>query len=250
MSELLKTEAIVLHKLDYGDSSRIIHFFTEEFGKLTAIIKGARSPKSKLGLILDSFNYVQIVLYKKETRDIQFVSDADLLNHFGFIKDNFNRMQYASAIAELLSHLVAENEAHKKLFTGSVKALEILNNPDRDPKLFFAKYFIFFIKEIGYEISFDKCSQCGNLINSDQSVSDQILGLNYDSGIICSDCKSDRLIHLELEKELFNLFICLNHKQNEIKYNQKDLDRIIRMLELFLKYNIQEFKGLKSLELL
>jgi DNA repair protein RecO (recombination protein O) len=245
MSELLKTEAIVLRKLDYGDSSRIIHFFTEEFGKLTAIIKGARSSKSKLGLILDSFNYVQIVLYKKETRDIQIVSDVDLLNHFGVIKEDFQRMQYASAIVELLSNLVSENEAHKKLFIGTVKALEILNHPLRDPKLFFTKYLIFFIKEIGYAISIDKCSQCETLINTNQTV-----GFNYDSGIICSDCKSDRLVHLELEKELFNLFICLNHKQNEIKYKQRDLDRIIRMLEKFLKYNIQEFKGLKSLELL
>lgn len=245
MSELLKTEAIVLRKLDYGDSSRIIQFFSEEFGKLPAIIKGARSPKSKFGLVFDSFNYVQIVFYKKESRDIQLVKDVDLLNHFGNIKEDLDRIQYASAIVELLSNLLTENEAHKKLFKGSVKAFELLNNPDRDPKLFFAKYFIFFIKEIGYAISIDVCSQCGSLINSDQPV-----GFNYDSGIICSECKSDRLVHLELEKELFNLFICLNHKKTEIKYNQRDLDRIIRMLEKFLKYNIHEFKGLKSLELL
>lgn len=245
MSELFKTEAIVLRKLDYGDSSRIIQFFSEEFGKLPAIIKGARSPKSKLGLVLDSFNYVQIVFYKKESRDIQLVKDVDLLNHFGYIKENLDRIQFASAIVELLSNLLTENEAHRKLFAGSVKALEILNNPERDPKLYFAKYFIFFIKEIGYAISIDICSQCGSHITSDQPV-----GFNYDSGIICPECKSDRLVHLELEKELFNLFICLNHKKIEIKYSQKDLDRIIRMLEKFLKYNIHEFKGLKSLELL
>lgn len=245
MSELLKTEAIVLRKLDYGDSSRIIHFFSEEFGKLPAIMKGARSPKSKSGLVLDSFNYVQIVFYKKESRDIQLIKEVELLNHFGNIKENLDRIQYASAIVELLSNLMTENEAHKKLFAASVKALELLNNPDRDPKLLFAKYFIFFIKEIGYAISIDVCSQCGSLIALDRPV-----GFNYDSGIICSECKSDRLVHLELEKELFNLFICLNHKKIDVKYNQKDLDRIIRMLEKFLKYNIHEFKGLKSLELL
>ena len=141
MSELVKTEAIVLRKIDYGDTSRIIHFFTQDFGKLSAIVKGVRSPKSKIGSMLDTFNYVQIVIYKKETRDIQFVKEVELLKYFGIITEDMTRIQYASAIIELLFNLTVENEDHRKLFVGSVRALELINDLSRDPKLIFVKYF-------------------------------------------------------------------------------------------------------------
>jgi DNA repair protein RecO (recombination protein O) len=245
MSELIKTEAIVLRKLDYGDTSRIIHFFSEEFGKITAIVKGARSSKSKYGLILDTFNHVQIILYKKDTRDIQLIKEADLINHFAFIKENLERIQFASAIIELLSYLTVEHEPHKKLFSGTVKALELINNINKDFKLIFAKYFIFFIREIGYAISFDSCSLCSNKINNDDSAA-----FNFASGILCKNCKSDRLVHVELSKELFNLLIGLNHKKNEIEYEYKNLWKVLQLLVKFLKYNLEEFKGLKSLELI
>lgn len=245
MSEIIKTEAIVLRKLDYGDTSRVIHFFTESFGKLSAIIKGARSSKSKYGLTLDTINHVQIILYKKETREMQFIKEADLINHFSVIKENLERIKYASAIIELLLNLTAENEAHKKLFSGTKRALNLINDSSKDAKLIFVKYFFFFIREIGYEITFNNCSICGKKILNDKRIA-----FNYDSGIVCQDCMSDRLIHVELDKELFNLLTCLNLKKNDIKYDQKNLDRIIKLLEKFLKYNLQEFKGLKSLELI
>ncbi len=245
MSELIKTEAIVLRKLDFGDSSRIVHFFTFDYGKMSAIIKGARSPKSRTGAALDTFNYVQIVLYKKENRDIQLVREIDLLNHFSLVKEELDRMQYAQAIVELLSGLTAENEAHTKLFTGTIKALELLNSRASDPKYIFIKYFIFFIKEIGYAIHYDNCSVCGKNLSAEQD-----LAFNYDSGFVCPECRQDRLVHTEINKELFKLFICLNQKKNDIKYLSRDLDRILQMMTKFLKYNLTEFKGLKSLELI
>lgn len=245
MSELIKTEAIVLRKLDFGDSSRIVHFFTYDYGKISAIIKGARSPKSRTGAALDTFNYVQIVIYKKENRDIQLVREIDLLNHFTVVKDDLERMQYAQAIVELLSGLTAENEAHTRLFTGTVKALELLNIQTADPKYTFTKYFIFFIKEIGYAIHYENCSVCGRILTTEQD-----LAFNYDSGFVCQECRQDRLVHTEINKELFKLYICLNQRKNDVKYLSRDLDRILQMMTKFLKYNLTEFKGLKSLELI
>jgi DNA repair protein RecO (recombination protein O) len=244
MSELHKTEALVLRKLDFGDSSRIIHFFSEEFGKLTAILKGARSPKSKYGLLLDTYNYVQIVLYKKETRDIQLIKEVDLLKYFGQINDDLEKMKYASGIVELLLNLTVENEAHKKLFRGSIKAIELINNEKNNSMLIFAKYMLFFIKEIGYAIQVEKCSSCRRKIGSNERIY-----FNMESGLICTECKAEKLVHLEINKELFNLLICLSTKNVDIIYNRKTLHEVIKLIEKFLKYNLHEFRGFKSLEL-
>jgi DNA repair protein RecO (recombination protein O) len=242
MSELYKTRAIVLRKLDYGDTSRIIQFFTEDFGKISAILKGARSAKSKKGLMIDTFNYVQLVLYKKETREVQLVSEVDMLNHFPNIKEEYDRIKYASAVIELLLNLTVENEHHHKMFAGSIRALELLNTLDVNPKLIFAKYFLFFVKEIGYELQLNNCSICGKDFETVTSVS-----FNYSTGMVCNECGADNFSNTELSKELFNLLQCLSSKKNNIQYDENNLNKIILLIEKFLKQNIHEFKGLKSL---
>ncbi len=245
MSDLVKTRAIVLRKIDYGDSSRIAQFFTEDFGKISAIIKGVRTGKSKSGLIIDIYNNVEILLYKKGTREVQLVSEVELIKHYSNINEDLDRMSFANGIVELLSNLTVENENNHKLYLGSAKALELLNNLSKSPRLVFAKFIFFFIKEIGYELEIDKCSICGKNLSKGMDAS-----LNYDSGVICRECSQDRLIQAELNKELFNLLFCLSDKKNDIKCDDKLIDKLIIIFENYLRYHIHEFKGLKSLEII
>ena len=50
MSEILKTEAIVLGKMDFSDTSIITNLFTRDFGKFSLILKGGRNPKNRIDL--------------------------------------------------------------------------------------------------------------------------------------------------------------------------------------------------------
>src|ERR1035437_10057921 len=229
MSEIIKTQAIVLRRINFGDSSKIATFYSEDFGKISAIIKGARSSKSKTGFLIDTTNLLQIVLYKKETRDIQIVSDVDLIKSYSHIRDDYEKFTHASAILELLTNLTLENEQNKKLFEGTVKIFSLLDGAGNNPKLLFAKYFLFFLKEIGYELQFQNCSICRKPLDTEESVS-----YNYENGMICSECRKDRLIIYDFTKELFNLMLCLNSKNYDIRYGEKELDLIIQFLERFL----------------
>jgi DNA repair protein RecO (recombination protein O) len=245
MSEIIKINAIVLRKIEFGDTSRIAHFFTEEYGKISAIIKGARTAKSKTGMLIDTMNLLQIVLYRKETREIQIVSDVDLIRHYSKIREDLDRIKYASAVIELLLNLTFENEQNKKLFSGTVKILGMLDEFSTDPKLLFAKYFLFFLRETGYYFQVRDCNVCGREIKTDRSVS-----YSYDSGIVCDECSRSRLTNFEISKELFNLLYCLNSKAENVKYSQGDLDLVIRMLEKFLMYHVNEFHGIRSLQMI
>jgi DNA repair protein RecO (recombination protein O) len=81
--------------MNYGDSSSIALLFTEDLGKISVIVKGARSPKSKYGKIVDPLNYLSVVLYKKETRDLQLLSGADIIEHYPAMKNDLNKLGYA-----------------------------------------------------------------------------------------------------------------------------------------------------------
>ena len=72
---ITKSEAIVLKSMDFRDSSKIVTFYTRSFGKLKGIAKGARQMKSKFGAALEPITRVSLVLYKKEHRDLQLISE-------------------------------------------------------------------------------------------------------------------------------------------------------------------------------
>jgi len=244
MSDIIKTEAIVLRKINFGDSSRIALFYSKDFGKISGIIKGARSSKSKIGSMVDTINLLQLVLYKKDAREVQLISEVDLIKHYSHIKDDYQKLKYATAIIELLTTMTSENEHNIKLFDGTVRMLSLLDATDENPQFLFVKYFFFFLKEIGYEFQFEHCNVCGKKINVGEEAS-----YNYETGILCSECRKDRLTNFNFSEELFELLVCLNSKRNNALYKEKDLDLIMKMLEKFLMYQLHEFKGLKSFNL-
>lgn len=243
MTQLQKTRAIVLRKMDFRDTSKIVTLYTEKHGKQNVIIKGARSKKSKIGAIIDVLNFVNVVIYNKDSREIQLVTQADLVSHFPKIKDDLEKLKYASAVCELLQSLTIENEVNLRLFNGSVKMLGLINDGASEPAVLFAKYFLFFIEESGYSLIRDNCTYCGKELKEDDNVS-----YNYELGFLCSDCSKNHLINYEFSKELFEILYCLSSKQ-EFNYTKGDIEKIIYFLERFIKYHIQEFKGVRSLKL-
>ena len=245
MSEIIKTEAIVLNKLNYGDTSSIVSLFTKDNGRLSALIKGGRSPKSKIGLIVDPLNHLQIIIYNKDTRDLQILSGADIISHFPKLKEDFDKLKYSYAVIELLKKLTAEHESHVRLFNGSVRILSLMESSNEHPALIFGRYFIFFLKEIGYEIQLDSCCVCGrtNLKGTD-------LGYNFEMGILCEHCRVDHLETYSLSAELFTYIICLKSSKKIETFNTATAEKAIIFMERYLKYHIPDFSGIQSLQLL
>ncbi len=60
----LKTEGIVLRSMRYGEADRILHVFTPQLGRLSAIAKGVRKAKSRFGGRLEPFFRLNLVLYE------------------------------------------------------------------------------------------------------------------------------------------------------------------------------------------
>lgn len=243
MPEIIKTNAFVLKKLNYGDSSKIATFYTEKHGKMSGIIKGARSPKSKMGAVVDVLNEVEIVFYQKSSREVQLVSQATLLNHYPKIKNDLDALKYASGVAELLLNLTPEYEKHPKLYKGTERILVLFNSGSNQSKLLFVKYLIFFIKEIGFELQLEKDGKTGE----DLKEADKVY-YNYENGFFTADNNSEHLVIFEFTKELFNLLFCLSKKIDVPAYKDEDLNKIIFFLEKFLSFHAPNFKGIKSLQ--
>lgn len=144
MSEIIKTEAVVLSKMDYRETSKIATFYTKDYGKISAVVKGARAVKSPIGMKVDVFNHLQVIIYKKSGRDLQLVTQAELISHYPDIKSDLEKLKYALAVLELIQAFTVEEEVNPKLFKGTIRILELFNSSNELPGTLLIKFILFF----------------------------------------------------------------------------------------------------------
>ncbi|NCQ18006.1 MAG: DNA repair protein RecO [Ignavibacteria bacterium] len=244
MSEIVKTEGIVLSKLDYSDSSKIVSIYSEVFGKISAIVKGGRGKNSKIGMVIDPLNIVNLVLYNKEQREVQLISSAETVCYFSHLHDNFERIKFAYSVLELLKYLTVDNEINGRLYKGSKKILQLMDKGEEQPEILFLKYFLFILQETGFEIQMSVCSICHKVIEKEK-----INGFNYEHGMLCNDCKNLYHTFLEIPGELFEQIYSLKVGMKLKNYNLPAMKKLIFALEKFLKYHLHGFNGIKSLQM-
>ena len=127
---IVRTEAIVLKSVNYGETSQVVTLFTRASGTVAVMAKGARSPKSKFGSALQVLSHVQVVYYFKPTREVHTLSEASHLTRFTNIYADLGRMSVAARIVEGLATLFRRPEPDPSLFDAVHGVLDRLNGSD------------------------------------------------------------------------------------------------------------------------
>jgi DNA repair protein RecO (recombination protein O) len=247
---ITKAEAIVLKSIKFGDTSRIVTLFTDDYGKIKAIAKGIRKPKSKLAGALQTFAHIQIVFYKKRTTEIYLLSQADTVESYTSLYKDLNRYVFGSAVLELLDRLVTGEEANPKVFELTLEILSFLQNcrPASLEKAF-CSYALRLADLLGYRPKFDRCVAC-----SSKAEVRLILFSPEKGGVICRRCAAQNQAYLRLSADAASSALKLQSIKTEDldAYNipKGHLRDVLKMVLALLEYHTERAKDLKSLELL
>lgn len=245
MSSIVETEALVLSKLDYGDTSSIISLYTKDKGRFSVILKGGRNPRSKMGMIADPLNYLHVIIYDKPTRDLQLLTSAEIISHYPNVKSDFSKIKHSQAILELIKKLTPEHEPNLRIFKGVIRIFDLLENSEEMAEILFGRFFMFFLKELGYELQLNKCSSCGKT-----TLRNIELSYNFEIGILCQECRSSFLENFRVQAELFEYLLCLKYNERLENPNTGIVERGNIFMEKFLMYHISDFKGIQTFQLL
>ena len=128
--DIIRTEAVVLRSLDYGETSQIVTLLTPEAGKLGVIAKGARRTKSSFGSSLQPMAYTQIVYYYKPTRDLQVLSESSHVESFHHLRRTLQSITIGLRIVELVDALTEEEDPQPEVFAMTVQALRRLDRTE------------------------------------------------------------------------------------------------------------------------
>ena len=154
---IVKTRSVILRETKYRDQSKICLLYTREFGKMSVIVKGARNPKNRLSSLFSPGNVVDIVLYKRDGREIQLVSDGNLVLSPMVPASDQERFAILYRIIDLVKQTTDGDEKNLPLFTLLAGTLEQLYRPDTNFRKLYAWFLLRFVSLLGYQPSLKRC---------------------------------------------------------------------------------------------
>ena len=185
---IVKTEAIVLKSMKWGETSRIVTLYTREFGKLSIIAKGARGAKAKFGAALDVMSRSDLVVYRKEHHDLHLLSQADLIRQYRGIIDDPARLMAGFAILEFLHVTVQGEEEHQELFELLARALDDLDAHDEDAHLVLLRFLLGLASVLGVGFDMEHCVSCRAPLDRTNIVREYAAFSTGYGGCTCAGC--------------------------------------------------------------
>ena len=108
MPRYLTTQAIVINHRDFQESDQFVSLLTENEGKIIAIAKGVRSPKSHRRGSLELGNIIKAVFYEKNDR--YWLAETTVINHTLSASKSLTQLNLIFYFLEIINHFIAENQ--------------------------------------------------------------------------------------------------------------------------------------------
>lgn len=182
---LEKTEAIVLRVVEFSESSCVATLFTRDFGKVGALAKGARRPKSAFDSALDLLAVCRIVLLLKSSEALDLLTEARLERRFRLAGRSLPCLYAAYYVAELLGELTQEHDPHPELFDAAVEVLAGLDQPGAAALPWVVRFELTSLQILGHLPSLEVCVECGSAVEPTTRVA---FGLTA-GGVLCPGCR-------------------------------------------------------------
>ena len=149
---IINTNAIVLKTFSYGETSLISRCFTEDRGKVSFIIKGAKSKKNLIAPYFQPLSYINIIFNENEKRELQIVSKVSFVKIWKKIPLSLKKMTLSQSLLEISDFTLERNDPYPNLFKILIKTFLYFENGDFDENIVFWHYECKVLSEMGFLI--------------------------------------------------------------------------------------------------
>lgn len=179
--ELITDTAYLLKKKPSGESSVIAHLFTKNHGKLIAVAKGIKQPKSKNYNHLQLFSEISISFNYKSDRPYQFLTQAELTDLRLNIPKDIRRSLLAMIHLEIIDK-TQQNHADPDVYDLLTQSFAAINNSELAfPEIFHWRFIMRFLELSGLGLNLEVCSRCSASVKEGYIIP-------QNGQIICSEC--------------------------------------------------------------
>lgn len=184
---IVTSDAVVLKTMKYRESSRIVTLYTREYGRVAVLAKGARDRKTRFGSALHPMSYVRVVFYRKDSRDLQLLSQCEHLKVFRTISEDLDKMSAGMALVELVAAVSHDEERNDPLFDLIVVCLSAIENATKNVENALYYFEMSLLDILGFRPEVHRCSSCGNPLGEmlEQGMTGFQMG---QGGVLCPSC--------------------------------------------------------------
>ncbi|WP_445150670.1 DNA repair protein RecO [Baekduia sp. Peel2402] len=183
MGASLKTEAVVLRSMRYGEADRILHVYTPNRGRISAIAKGVRKTKSRFGGRLEPFCHVELVLHEGRS-DLMTVTGAQAIAPFSRLRSSGAAIDAAARACDAVNRLFGEAEPSEPVFYLLCNEMTLLD-ADAATHAGLANQLAFRLKLLvagGFAPYLAACASCGER--------EHLVGFSGAAGgVVCGSCE-------------------------------------------------------------
>ena len=217
-----KSRGIVLRVVEFSESSSVVTLFTEDFGKIGALAKGAKRPKGPFEGALDLLSLVRIVFLHKSSDALDLLTEAKLERRFRAAQRDLSRLYAGYYVAELLSELTENGDPHPQLFTAADAALLAL---DQDASIAetVLRFELVALREAGHAPSLEQCVVCGRPVSTDKRVA---FGMTS-GGVLCDECRPGRRGVVSVSGGVIAALVAVTNEEPESQRTENRLNNAI-----------------------
>jgi DNA repair protein RecO (recombination protein O) len=128
----VKTEAVVLRSMRYGEADRILHVYTPHRGRLSAIAKGVRRARSRFGGRLEPFFRLRLELHEGRS-EILTVTGASTVEGYPRLREDARALDAAARACDAVGRLFETPEPHPAVFNLLCRRLSLLDAAPAHP---------------------------------------------------------------------------------------------------------------------
>jgi len=247
---LFTTNAIVTRSLNYGESDKIITFFTRDFGKLKGIAKGARRSRKRFQNALGLFSHLRLIFFDKEGLGLVRAEGCDILHAFPKIKEDLKKIVYGNYYLELVNEMAGEREVNQEaydLLLSFLSGLEEANLQEEQLRIFEIRVLSLF----GYRPNMRRCNLCKRDWEDLKEIPAVFFSLER-GALICEQCSKMRNNLIPLSLGTARLIEKISQtelpKVERLRFTPQALCESRELLPKFISYQLgKELKSLKTL---
>ena len=232
-----KTLAIVVRIVEFSETSLVATLFTENFGKISALAKGARRAKGPFDGALDLLSICRVVFLPKSTGSLDLLTEAKLQQCFRAASRNLSSLNAAYYVAEMLRELTDEHDPHPELFHFARNTLVALDSLETGQNQEVSQYVMRFeltaLRLLGHAPSLRHCAGCGREIRVARRVAFGLIA----GGVLCEQCRQGKRQVASISAGAINTMLQLAEETelpDDIKVPQSNAGEIRGLLNRYM----------------
>lgn len=159
-----RDEAVCIRRWDFSETSQTVALFSRGHGLVRGLAKGAKRERGQFGGGIELLTRGEVLFMIRKGRDLAAITDWSLLEIFPHLSRSLAAHRAGLYFADLVAHLVHEEDPHERLFEVLVESLRALSDEGAAARTVLAFQWTALV-EAGYRPILDRDARTGEALD-------------------------------------------------------------------------------------